>query len=117
MTKIIHFNTFYGEDAEDTKLNVLDALEAEYGISSDAKQVFENPDDEADGFDLYLKYVDLKSINTDFLKSLATENELYVLVYDLALKTKIGYWFDEDDEWVKDKIDEETSVSISKIFE
>jgi hypothetical protein len=31
----------------------------------------------------------------------AIHNELYVIVYDHDTKSRKGYWYDEDDEWVE----------------
>jgi len=45
MATVIHFNTFFGEEAEENKMNILDALESEYGSTVFAEQVFENPED------------------------------------------------------------------------
>jgi hypothetical protein len=117
MEKIIHFNTFYGSDAEEKKLNILDALEAVFGVSTDAKQIFEDPENEEDGFDLYLKYENLDFVDYDFLKSIAVENEIYIMVYNLEMQTMFGYWYDEDDEWVDNEITEEIIAPIEKVFE
>jgi hypothetical protein len=40
MATVIHFNTFFGEEAEVNKMNILDALESEYGSTVFAEQVF-----------------------------------------------------------------------------
>ena len=55
MATVIHFNTFFGNEAEENKMNILDALESKYGSTVFAELVFENPDNESDGFDLYVK--------------------------------------------------------------
>jgi uncharacterized membrane protein len=116
MAIVIHFNTFFGEEAEEKKLDLLDKLESEFSSSSDAKQVFEDPENEEDGFDLWLKYDSLSTIDYDLLHSIATEYELYVMVYDLDNKSKLGYWYDEEDEWVDDEITESMEISINAVF-
>ena len=116
MATVIHFNTFFGEEAEEKKLDLLEKLESEFSISSEAKQVFEDPENEEDGFDLWLKYDSLSTIDYDLLHSIATEYEIYVMVYDLDNKSKLGYWYDEEDEWVDDEITEEMEKSINAVF-
>lgn len=116
MATIIHFNTFYGEEAEENKLNILDALESKYGSTVFAEQVFENPEDESDGFDLYVKYPELSDVNLEFLKSLVIDLDLYVIVYNVENKQKKGYWYDEKDEWITSLIDDEYLDHLLGIF-
>ena len=116
MATVIHFNTFFGEEAEENKMNILDTLESKYGSTAFAEQVFENPEDESDGFDLYVKYPDLSEVDFDFLKDLVVDLDLYVIVYDLDNKQRIGYWYDEEDEWITSPIDDQTLVHLSGIF-
>jgi hypothetical protein len=116
MATVIHFNTFFGEEGEENKMNILDALELKYGSTAFAEQVFENPDDESDGFDLYVKYPDLSEVDFEFLKDLVVDQDLYVIVYDLDNKQRIGYWYDEEDEWITSPIDDQTLVHLSGIF-
>ncbi len=116
MAFIIHFNTFFGEEAEEKKLDLLDKLESKLGISTEAKQAYENPDDESDGFDLYLKYEDEILVDYDLLSKLAIEFEIYVSVYDLENKSKSGYWYDEEDEWIEDEITDEMITSLNENF-
>jgi len=116
MATVIHFNTFFGEEAEENKMNILDALESKYGSTAFAEQVFENPEDESDGFDLYVKYPDLSEVDFDFLKDLVVDLDLYVIVYDLDNKQRTGYWYDEEDEWITSPIDDQTLVNLSGIF-
>ena len=116
MTTIIHFNTFFGEEAEENKLNILDALESKYGSTVFAEQVFENPEDESDGFDLYVKYPELSDVNLEFLKSLVIDLDLYIIVYNVENKQKTGYWYDEEDEWITSSIDDEYLDHLLGIF-
>ena len=116
MATVIHFNTFFGEEAEENKMNILDALESKYGLTAFAEQVIENPEDESDGFDLYVKYPDLSEVDFDFLKDLVVDLDLYVIVYDLDNKQRTGYWYDEEDEWITSPIDDQTLVNLSGIF-
>jgi hypothetical protein len=116
MATVIHFNTFFGEESEENKMNILDALESKYGSTVFAKQVFENPDDESDGFDLYVKYPELSEIDFDFLKDLVTDLDLYVIVYDIETKQRTGYWYDEEDEWITSSIDDQFLDHLFGIF-
>jgi hypothetical protein len=116
MAIIIHFNTFFGEEAEENKLNILDSLESRYDSTVFAEQVFENPEDESDGFDLYVKYPDLSEVDFDFMKDLVMDQDLYVIIYDLDNKQRTGYWYDEEDEWIKSPVDVETLVHLQGIF-
>jgi hypothetical protein len=116
MATVIHFNTFFGEEAEENKMNILDALESKYGSTVFAEQVFENPEDESDGFDLYVKYPELSEVDFDFLKDLVTDLDLYVIVYDVDTKQRTGYWHDEEDEWITSPTDDQTLVHLLGIF-
>ena len=116
MATVIHFNTFFGEEAEENKMNVLDALDSKYGSTVFAEQVFENPEDESDGFDLFVKYPQLSEVDFDFLKELVTDLDLYVIVYNVDTKQRTGYWYDEEDEWITSPIDDKTLVHLSGIF-
>jgi len=116
MATVIHINTFYGEEAEENKMNILDALESKYGSTVFAEQVFENPEDESDGFDLYVKYPELREVDFDFLKDLVTDLDLYIIVYDTETQLRTGYWYDEDDDWITSPINDQTLVYLSGIF-
>lgn len=116
MATIIHFNTFFGEESEENKMNVLDALESKFGSTVFAEQVFENQDDESDGFDLFVKYPDLRDVDFDFLKNLVMDIDLYVIVYDMKTKQKIGFWYDEEEEWITSSIDNQTLDHLSSLF-
>ena len=116
MAIVIHFNTFFGEEAEENKMNILDALESKYASTVFAEQVFENSDDENDGFDLYVKYPELNEIDLEFLKDLVVDLDLYVIVYDIETKKRIGYWYDEEDEWIISSIDDQSLDYLLGIF-
>jgi len=116
MAIVLHFNTFLGGEADENKLNILDSLESKYGSTAFAEQVFENLEDESDGFDLYVKYPNLSEVDFDFLKDLVMDLDLYVIVYDLEKKQRSGYWYDEEDEWITSPIDDQTLVHLSGIF-
>ncbi len=116
MAIVLHFNTFFREEADENKLKILDSLESKYGSTAFAEQVFENPDDESDGFDLYVKYPDLSEVDFDYLKGLVMGLDLYVIVYDLDNEQRSGYWYDEEDEWITSPIDDQTLVYLSSIF-
>ena len=113
---IIHFNTFFGDEAEINKMDIIDAVETHFGTTAFIEQVFENPDDESDGFDLYIKYPSLENLDLDFLKDLVNDLELYVLVYDLDLKLQHGYWFDEADDWMTSDLSDATVSKLNAIF-
>lgn len=116
MTTILHFNTFFGEEAEENKLNILDALELKYGSTIFAEQIFENPNDEGDGFDLFVKYPDFSEVDFDFLKKLVVDLDLYVIVYDLDNKQRSGYWYDEEEKWITSSIDDQSIDHLLSIF-
>ncbi len=117
MSLVLHFNTFYGASAEIAKMDVLDSIIESFGNPKMVKQLFENPEDEDDGFDLYLKYEYGLNIDYAYLKQLGDEHEIYVLVYDLTERTRIGYWYDEDDAWVTSSLSNETIQEINRLFE
>jgi hypothetical protein len=117
MSLVLHFNTFYGESAEIAKMDILDSVFESFGNTNLVKQIFENPEDEDDGFDLYLKYDFEIDLDFALLKQLGDEHEIYVLVYDLTKGTRTGYWFDEDDAWVTSSLSSETIQEINRLFE
>ncbi len=116
MAIVIHFNTFFGEESEINKMDILDALENELGSTIYIKQVFENPENEEDGFDLFVKYPEIESLDLEFLKNLVDGMDLYVLVYDLLNNVRHGYWYDEDDEWMENEITSEDISHVQSIF-
>jgi hypothetical protein len=116
MAIIIHFNTFFGEESEINKLDILDALENEYGSTIYTKQVFENPENEEDGFDLYVQYPEADTVDLGFLKELVDGKDLYILVYDINNNIRHGYWYDEDDEWVENELSSENISEIISVF-
>jgi hypothetical protein len=40
----------------------------------------------------------------------ARQNELYVIVYDHDVFDRMGYWYDEQDEWVEQNFGENTRL-------
>jgi hypothetical protein len=55
-------------------------------------------------------------VDFDFLKDLVVDSGLYVIVYNLENKNRVGYWYDEDDEWIASSIADKTLEHLSVIF-
>ncbi len=114
---IIHINTFYSKEAEATKLEILDSIEDELGYPDKAIQIFEDPTNPDDGFDVFLKYLQVTNIPFDLFQSLGKNHGLYFLVFDLQTNIRHGYWYDEDDFWVEKVMDSTFIKTLDEIFE
>lgn len=114
---IIHINTFSSKEAEVTKLEILDSIEGELGYPDNAIQIFEDPINANDGFDVFLKYLQVTSVPYDLFQSLGKSYGLYFLVFDLQTNVRRGYWYDEDDLWVEKLMDSSFIKSLDEIFE
>lgn len=114
---IIHINTFSSKEAEVTKLEILDSIEGELGYPDNAIQIFEDPINPNDGFDVFLKYLQVTSVPYDLFQSLGKNHGLYFLVFDLQTNVRRGYWYDEDDLWVEKLMDSSFIKSLDEIFE
>ena len=68
-------------------------------------------DDENDpesSFSVYINYSKFTLNNFSFydeLMDFARENELYVILYDHNTKSRKGYWYDEEDDWIEQEMD------------
>jgi len=113
---IIHINTFYTRDAEGEKLEILDSIEAELGYPNDAIQIFEDPTNPDDGFDVYLKYLQVTSVPFELFESLGKDYKIYFLIIDLKTNIRHGYWFDEDDLWVTKAMEDDYIRRLDEIF-
>lgn len=102
----IDFNTFWNEQDE-LKDSCIEYI---YSILGPSEKTTISKDDESDpesSFSIYLNYSNytLNDFNFyDELMDFAIENELYVIVYDHNSKSRKGYWYDEDDEWIEQEI-------------
>jgi len=118
MNIIIHINTFYSKYDEENKLNILDKLEDVLGYPSAAKQIYEDEENESEGFDVLLKYEDINEVPFDLMKELGNEFKVYFLVFDIHNSIRYGYWYDEEDEWIekgdmKNVIEELNTILLS----
>ena len=99
----IDFNTFWSEQNL-LKETCIDFI---HNILGPSDRVTIKKDDESDSessFSVYFNYskYQLKGFGFfDELMDFAIHNELYVIVYDHDTKSRKGYWYDEDDEWVE----------------
>lgn len=113
---IIHINTFCTKEAEGAKLEILDLIEAELGYPNEAIQIFEDPTNPNDGFDVYLKYLQVRSVPFKLFESIGNDYELYILIFNLETNVRHGYWFDEDDLWVDKDMDDDFIRRLDEIF-
>ena len=106
----IDYNSFWSEQIElkETCIEFIETILGPY------EKVTISKDDEKDpesSFSIYLNYSEFTLTNFSYydeLADFARENALYVIVYDHNNKTRKGYWYDEDDDWVIQKMGDNT---------
>lgn len=98
----INFNSIPAE-SDDLMENLDVQMDDSYGQpdKSLCKQEDEGVDDSM--WDCYYHYskLTMEDVDWNYLGLLGEENEVYVLVYDHESKTRKGYWYDEDAEWIE----------------
>jgi hypothetical protein len=99
----IDFNSFWSEQDE-LKESCIEFIQNILGPSEKVTILKEDENDPESSFSVFLNYskYTLNDFNFyDELMDFARENELYVIVYDHNTKSRKGYWYDEDDEWIE----------------
>ena len=93
-------------EQEDLAESCIEFLQNMLGPSEKVTISKEDENEPESFFSVYLNYSEytLKDFSFyDELMDFATENELYVMVYDHNTKSSKGYLYDEDDDWTKQK--------------
>ena len=73
------------------------------------KEIKEDPEDEESCIELVFQYYDLTLNAHDAwneMADFARQNELYVVVYDHDTYDRMGFWYDEQDEWIEQNFGE-----------
>jgi hypothetical protein len=98
----IHINSIPA-GSEDLMENFDVQMDDSYGQPDQTLCKQEDEGVEDSMWDCYYHYSDLSfdDVDWDYLGSLGEENEVYVLVYDHQAKTRKGFWYDEDAEWIE----------------
>jgi len=99
----IDFNSFWFEQDE-LKESCIEFIQNILGPSDKLTILKEDENDSESSFSVYFNYSNYQLNSFDFFDELmdfAIHNELYVIVYDHDTKSRKGYWYDEDDEWVE----------------
>ena len=106
MAITIDINTFWA-DQDDLKLKCINYIESNIGNPDKITTLKEDETDPESGYSLLFYYKDLtlKVFSLwDELYDYANETELYVLVYDHSTHVRKGYWYDEDDKWIRQEV-------------
>lgn len=109
MALTIDINTLWlGQ--EDLETQCVEFIESNIGSPDKISNVNEDESDPESGYSMLFYYKNL-SLNDfsfwDELSDFANETELYVIVYDHSTHVRKGYWYDEDDKWIKQEVGEQ----------
>jgi hypothetical protein len=99
----IDFNSFWSEQ-DLLKDSCIEFIQTILGPSKKVTILKEDENDPESSFSVLLNYSEYTLNDFNFYEELmdfARENELYVIVYDHNTKSRKGYWYDEDDEWIE----------------
>lgn len=111
MAIIIDFNIFW-PGQEDLQAHCIEFIEANIGTPDKTTILKEDKSEEQSEYSALFYYKDL-SLNEfsfwDELYDFANETELYVIVYDHSTHIRKGYWYDEEDEWIEQEVEEQDS--------
>jgi len=111
MAITIDFNIFW-PGQEDLQAQCIEFIEANVGTPDKTAISKEDESDEESGYSVLFYYKDF-SIDSfsywDELYDFANETELYVIVYDHFTHIRKGYWYDEEDEWIEQEVEEQDS--------
>jgi hypothetical protein len=99
----IHILTFWSDQDEFSKA-CIEFVVSTVGPSDKVIILKEDEDDPDSDFSVLMNYsgYTLDSFEYyDELMDYASENELYVIVFDHDTKYRKGYWYDEEQEWIE----------------
>jgi hypothetical protein len=102
----IDFNSF-GSEQDALSKACVEFIENIAGSSEKITILKEDEDDPESSYSVLLNYSEYTLIDFEFydeLMDFASENELYVLVYDHNTKNRKGYWYDEEEDWVQQEM-------------
>ena len=107
MAITIHINSIPG-NSEDLIENFEVQMDDSYGQPDQTVCKAEDEGVEDSLWDCYFHYANLSfdDVDWDYLGLIGEENEVYVLVYDHESKTRKGFWYDEDAEWIEQQTGE-----------
>lgn len=109
MAITIDINIFLA-DHDDSKLQCINYIESNIGKPDKTTILKGNDKDPESEYSLLFYYKDLSLKKFSFWDELydyANETELYVVVYDHSTHVRKGYWYDEDDRWIKQEVGEQ----------
>jgi hypothetical protein len=103
----IDFNSFWSEQDE-LKESCIEFIQDILGPSEKVTILKDDENDPESSFSVYLNYSKFTLNDFSFydeLMDFARENELYVILYDHNTKSRKGYWYDEEDDWIEQEMD------------
>ena len=103
----IDFNSFSPED-DNLKESCIEFIQDILGPSEKVTILKDDENDPESSFSVYINYSKFTLNNFSFydeLMDFARENELYVILYDHNTKSRKGYWYDEEDDWIEQEMD------------
>ena len=103
----IDFNSF-GSEQDELKESCIEFIQDILGPSEMVTILKDDENDPESSFSVYINYSKFTLNNFSFydeLMDFARENELYVILYDHNTKSRKGYWYDEEDVWIEQEMD------------
>jgi len=103
----IDFNSF-GSEQDKLKESCIEFIQDILGPSEKVTILKDDENDPESSFSVYINYSKFTLNNFSFydeLMDFARENELYVILYDHNTKSRKGYWYDEEDDWIEQEMD------------
>lgn len=95
---------------DELKDSCIEFTESLIGSSANLRVLKEDEND-PESYSILFDYAEYNLEDFEFydeLRDFATENEVVVIVYDHDSKTRKGFWYDEEDEWITQEIGEQT---------
>jgi hypothetical protein len=108
MITIDIYHYAFSDELRDTCIEFAESL---IGSSKNLRILKEDENDLEPSYSILFDYADYNLEDFEFyseLSDFATENEVFVIVYDHDSKTRKGFWYDEEDEWITQEIGEQT---------
>ena len=111
---MITIDIYHYAFSDELKESCIEFTESMIGSSKNLRIVKEDENDTESSYSVLFDYPDYNLDDFEFyneLRDFATENEVVVIVYDHDSKTRRGFWYDEDDEWIEQEMGDSNSYS------
>jgi len=95
--------------SDELKDNCIEFTESLIGSTKNLRTLKDDEDDPDSSYLILFDYADYNLENFEFYNELmdfALENEVYIIVYDHDSKTRKGFWYDEEDDWIVQEVED-----------